>query len=412
MKLTYLDNNATTQVDPEVIKAMLPYFGEKYANASGVYSFAQEIKKEMEAAREVVAKFIGATPAEIIFTGCGTESDNMAIKGVAYANKDKGNHIITSVIEHHAVLNALKYLEKQGFEVTYLPVDKYGIVQPEELKKAMRKETILVTIMHANNEIGTIEPIEELAKIAKEAGVYFHTDAVQTAGKIPLDVNKLGVDLLSISAHKLYGPKGVGVLYVRKGVRMHSLLQGGHHEKNRRAGTENVAGIVGLAKACELADADLKSGKYEAQVKKLRDRLEKGLTEAIPETIVNGHPDKRIFNTSNIVFKYIEGESVLINLDFEGIAASSGSACTSGSLEPSHVLLATGLPHGIAHGSIRFSFSKFNTEADVDLVIKVLPPVIAKLRELSPFWHERENMMKDTDMNPHKHGSHGHHEGE
>lgn len=407
MKLTYLDNNATTQVDPEVLKAMLPYFSEKYANASGVYSFGQEAKKDMEAARETIAKFIGATPADIIFTGCGTESDNMAIKGVAYANKDKGNHIITSKIEHHAILNPLKYLEKQGFEVTYLDVDKYGMVSPEALKNAIKKETILVSIMHANNEIGTIEPIEALAKVAKEKGVLFHTDAVQTAGKIPLDVNKLGVDLLSISAHKLYGPKGVGALYARRGVRMDPLLQGGHHEKNRRAGTENVAGIVALAKACELAQQEFATGQYEARIRKMRDRLEAGLVAAVPETIVNGHPTERMYNTLNIIFKYIEGESVLIHLDFEGIAASSGSACTSGSLEPSHVLLATGLPHEIAHGSIRFSFSKFNTEEDVDLVLKVVPPIVARLRELSPFWHEREKMMKDTNMHPgHGHGGH------
>lgn len=385
----YLDNNATTRVDDEVVKAMLPYYTEKYANASGVYSFAQEVKKDMEAARETVAKFINADPGEIVFNGGGSESDNTAIKGVAYANKDKGNHIITSKIEHHAVLNTCKYLEKQGFSVTYLPVDKYGLIDPQELKKAIRKETILISLMYANNEVGTIEPIKELAAIAREAKVIFHTDAVQAAGKIRLDVKDLGVDLLSLSAHKFHGPKGVGILYIRKGTRIQSLIQGGHHEKNRRAGTENVAGIVGMAKAAEISMKSFESGDEKKRIKSLRDMLEKGILERIPEVAVNGHPEYRMDNTLNVCIKYIEGESILIHMDFEGISASSGSACTSGSLEPSHVLLAMGIPHETAHGSIRFSLSKYNTEEDVKKVLEVLPPIAEKLRNMSPLWKER-----------------------
>jgi cysteine desulfurase len=388
-KLHYLDNNATTQLDPEVLKAMIPYYTEKYANASGVYSFAQEVKKDMETARDTVAKLINAEPGEIVFNGGGSESDNTAIKGAAFANKDKGNHIITSKIEHHAVLNSCKYLEKHGFEITYLPVDKYGLVNPEDMKKAIKKETILVSIMYANNEVGTIEPVKELAAIAREAKVLFHTDAVQAAGKVKIDVKDLGCDLLSLSAHKFYGPKGVGILYIKKGTRMHSLIQGGHHEKNRRAGTENVAGIIGMAKAAELAMKDFEDGAVKKRITGLRDMLERGIVEKIPEVQVNGHPEKRMDNTLNVCIKHIEGEAMLIHMDFEGICASSGSACTSGSLEPSHVLLSMGIPHEIAHGSIRFSFSKFNTEEDVKKVLEVLPPVAVKLREMSPLWKER-----------------------
>ena len=389
-KRIYLDNSATTQVDPEVYKAMEPYYKEMYANPSGVYSFAQDVKKEIEDARVKVAQFLNADAKEIVFTGSGTESDNMAVKGVAYANKDKGNHIITSAIEHHAVLNSCKYLEKHGYEVTYLPVGKDGLISIDELKKAIKKETILISVMYANNEIGVIQPIEEIVKIAKEKKIYFHTDAVQVAGKLPIDVKKLGVDLLSVSAHKFYGPKGVGVLYAKKGVRMHSLIQGGHHEKNRRAGTENVAGIVGLAKACEIAMESFKNDDIKNRIKAMRDRLEKELIAKIPETIVNGHKEKRVYNILNVIFKYIEGESILIHMDFEGICASSGSACTSGSLDPSHVLLALGLPHEIAHGSIRFSFGKYNTEEDVDKVLEVLPGIVEKLRGMSPLWMERK----------------------
>ncbi len=386
----YLDNNATTKVAPEVLNEMLPFLKEEYANPSSIYSFAQGIKKNIEEAREKVAKLLNADSSDIIFTSGGTESDNLAIKGIAYANKDKGKHIITSSIEHHAVLNTCKYLLKQGFDVTFLPVDKYGIIDLEELKKAIRKDTILVSIMFANNEIGTIEPVAEIGKITKEKGVYFHTDAVQAAGKIKIDVKELNIDLLSISAHKFHGPKGIGVLFVKKGVKFDNLLHGGHQEKGKRAGTENVAGIAGFGKACELAIDYLNDQKQQQKVKKLRDKLEKGILEKIPEVIINGHPEKRIDNTLNICIKYIEGESILINLDLEGICASSGSACTSGSLEPSHVLLALGLPHEIAHGSLRFSLSKYTDEKEIDKILDVLPKIVQKLRNLSPFWKEKK----------------------
>lgn len=388
-KYSYLDNAATTPVDPEVLRAMEPYYKEKFANPSGVYSFAQDIKKDIEMAREQMAKFLNCESSEIIFTSGGSESDNTAIKGFVFANQEKGKHIITSQIEHHAVLNTCKYLEQLGFSVTYLPVDKYGIIDPSNFKKSIRKDTILASIMYANNEIGTIEPIKELVQIAKEHNIYFHTDAVQAAGKIKLDVKDIGVDLLSISAHKFYGPKGVGALYIKKGTKIHSLIHGGHHEKNRRAGTENVAGIIGMAKAAELAIAYLNNETEIKKIKSLRDTLQKSILEKIPEVIVNGHPEKRMDNILNICIKYIEGESILIHLDFEDICASSGSACTSGSLEPSHVLLALGLPHEVAHGSIRFSFGKFNIEDDVERVIDVLPGIVEKLRDMSPFWKEK-----------------------
>jgi|ERR1035437_8728503 cysteine desulfurase len=388
-KVYYLDNNATTKTDPEVVKAMLPYFSDNYFNPSGVYSAAQDARKDVENARATAAKFLNADPKEIIFTSGGTESDNMAVKGAAYANTDKGRHIITTKIEHHAIINTCKYLEKHGWEVTYLPVDKYGIVDMEELKKAIRKDTVLISVMFANNEIGTIQPIEEIGKIARENNVYFHTDAVQAAGKVKLDVKKLNVDMMSLSAHKFHGPKGVGIFYLKKGVRIHSLSQGGHHENNRRAGTENVPGIIGMAKACEIASAHLDDAPDMARIKALRDRLEKGIIEKIPEVIVNGHPDKRMDNTSNVSIRYIEGEGMLIHMDFEGICASSGSACTSGSLDPSHVLLAIGLDHGTAHGSIRFSLSKYTTDEDVNKVLEVLPPAVVKLRSMSPFWKEK-----------------------
>ena len=394
-KYIYLDNAATTPVDPEVLKAMEPYYRDKFANPSAVYSFAQEVKKDIDNAREKMALFLNCNSSEIVFTGGGTESDNLAIKGVAFANQEKGRHIITSGIEHHAVLNTCKYLEGAGFSVTYLPVDKYGIIDVSDFKKAIRKDTILASIMYANNEIGTIEPIKELAQIAKENNIYFHTDAVQAAGKIKIDVKELGVDLLSISGHKFYGPKGVGVLYIKKGTKIHPLIHGGHHEKNRRAGTENVAGIIGIAKAAEISMNFLENPENNLKIKNLRDLLQKSILEKIPDVIINGHPEKRMDNILNICIKYIEGESVLIHLDFEGICASSGSACTSGSLEPSHVLLAIGLPHEIAHGSIRFSFGKFNTEEDVKKVIEVLPGIVEKLRNMSPFWKERSKGVKN-----------------
>jgi cysteine desulfurase len=388
-RIYYLDNNATTRTAPEVTEAMAPYFGEKYFNASSIYSSAQEIRKDLEAAREEAAKFINAEPKEIIFTSGGTESDNFAIKGIAYANTDKGKHIVTTKIEHPAILETCKYMAKKGWEITYLDVDKYGMINLDELKKAVKKETVLVSIMYANNEIGTIEPIEEAAAIAKAAGAYFHTDAVQAAGKMAIDVKKLNVDMLSLAAHKFHGPKGVGLFYLKKGVRIHSIAQGGHQEASRRSGTENIPGIIGLAKACELASVHLKDTADMARIKGLRDRLEKGLFEKIPEIIMNGHPEKRIDNTLNVCVKHIEGEAMLIHMDFEGICVSSGSACASGSLDPSHVLLALGLPHEIAHGSIRFSFSKYNGDEDVDKVLEVLPGVVEKLRKMSPMWNER-----------------------
>ncbi len=389
MQYVYLDNAATTPVDIEVVKAMEPYYKEKFANPSAVYTIAQEVKRDIEDAREKIAKFLNCSSSEIVFTGGGTEADNLAIKGIAFANQDKGKHIITSSIEHHAVLNTCKYLESAGFSVTYLPVDKYGMVDISDFKKAIRKDTILASIMYANNEIGTIEPIKELAQIAKENDIYFHTDAVQAAGKIKLNVKDLGVDLLSISAHKFYGPKGTGALYVRKGTKIYPVIHGGHHEKNRRAGTENVAGIIGMGKAAELSMEFLSDVSNIKRIKNLRDKLEKEIMDRIPDVIVNGPPEKRIDNVLNICIKYIEGESMLIHLDFEGICASSGSACTSGSLEPSHVLLAIGLSHEVAHGSIRFSFGKYNTEEDVKKVIEVLPGIVEKLRNMSPFWKEK-----------------------
>lgn len=381
--LIYLDNNATTPTDERVVEVMLPYFCKKYGNPSSIYKLANESETAKEEARDKVAKLLNAKPYEIVFTGCGTESDNFAIKGTAFANRKKGNHIITSSIEHHAVLNACKWLEKQDFEVTYIGVDKYGVVNLDELCKAITDKTILISIMHANNEVGTIEPIKEIADIAKDNGIYFHIDAVQTVGKLPIDVNDLSVDLLSMSGHKFYGPKGVGALYIRKGTKIDSLLHGGHHERNRRAGTENVPGIVGLGKASEIAMEEFEE--EERRVKKLRDRLEKGLMEKIDDVIINGHPERRLPSTLNICIKYVEGESILLQLNHNGIAASSGSACTSGSFEPSHVLTSMGIPPEVAHGSLRFSVGRSNTEKDIDKVIEVLPPIVENLREMSPF---------------------------
>jgi len=383
MKKIYMDYAATTPTHPEVIKEMLPFFNEVYGNPSSIYQIAQRAKGAVEEAREKVARLINAEAEEIIFTSGGTEADNMAIKGIVFANKKRGNQIITSKIEHHAVLNTCKWLEKQGFKVTYISVDKYGMIDLDELKKSLTDKTILISIMHANNEVGTIESISEIARIAKERGIYFHTDAVQTVGKIPINVKELGIGLLSLSGHKLYGPKGVGALYIRKGIKVSPLIHGGHHEKNKRAGTENVPGIVGLGKACEIAVKEMATeGK---RLKALRDRLYKGLSERIDEIILNGHPVNRLPGNLNICVQYVEGESMLLNLDLEGICASSGSACTSGSLEPSHVLLAMGIPPEIAHGSLRFSLGRDTTKEDIDRVIEVLPPIVEKLRAMSPF---------------------------
>jgi len=389
MKKIYLDYAATTPCHPEVIEEMLPFFNQIYGNPSSVYQLAQKAKGAIEEAREKVARLLNAEPEEIIFTSGGTEADNMAIKGVAFANKKRGNHIITSKIEHHAVINTCKWLEKQGLKVTYISVDKFGVIDLDELRKSLTDKTILISIMHANNEVGTIEPIQEIAKIARERGIYFHTDAVQTAGKVPIDVKESGIDMLSLSGHKLYGPKGIGALYVRKGVKISPLIHGGHHERNRRAGTENVPGIVGLGKACEIASKEMAN--EEKRLRELRDKLYKGLNERIDDIILNGHPHRRLPGILNICVKYVEGESMLINLDLEGICVSSGSACTSGSLEPSHVLLAMGVPAEVAHGSLRFSLGRNTTQKDIDRVISVLPSIVEKLRAISPFGKEAKS---------------------
>jgi len=382
MKRIYLDYAATTPTHPEVVKAMLPYFTDAFGNPSSLYSYGQEAKGTIEEARDKVAALIGAGSDEIVFTSGGTEADNFAIKGVAYANESKGNHIITSSIEHHAVIESCKFLERRGFKVTYLPVDKYGLVDPNEVKKAMTNKTILISVMHANNEMGTIEPIAEIGSIAKEAGIYFHTDAVQTVGHIPVDVNELGVDLLAMSAHKLYGPKGVGALYIGKGTKLIPFMHGGEQERRRRASTENVAGIVGFAKTVEIAQQEM--NQEAKQLTYLRDQLIKGLLERIDHIRLNGHPQKRLPNNVNLSVEYVEGESMVLNLDLEGICASTGSACSSSSLEPSHVLLAMGLPHEQAHGSIRFTLGKWTTEEEIERVLDVLPGIVTKLRAMSP----------------------------
>jgi len=382
MRRIYLDHAATTPTRPEVVKAMLPYFTDAFGNPSSIYSYGQEAKGAIEEARTKVAELIGARSEEIIFTSGGTEADNFALEGVAYANERKGNHIITTSIEHHAVMEVGKFLERRGLKITRLPVDKYGLVDPDDVKRAITDKTILISVMHANNQVGTIEPVEEIGKIAREAGVYFHTDAVQTAGHIPVNVDKLKVDLLSIAAHKFYGPKGVGALYVRKGTRLVSLMHGGEQEKRRRAGTENVPAIVGLGKAVELAGQEM--GKEAERLAYLRDKLIKGLVEKIDHIRLNGHPTRRLPNNVNVSVDFVEGESMLLNLDLEGICASTGSACSSASLEPSHVLLALGLSAEQAHGSLRFTLGRENTEADVERVLEVLPGIVAKLRAMSP----------------------------
>ncbi|MDP1852862.1 MAG: cysteine desulfurase NifS [Candidatus Omnitrophota bacterium] len=387
MERIYLDYAATTPVDPEVLRAMQPYFTDIFGNASSIHSFGQEARKGMEAARETLASFLGAKAEEVVFTSGGTESNNAVIFGVANALKNKGNHIITSSIEHHAVLEPCKFLEKQGYKVTYLKVDKTGLVDPADVKKAITKETILITVMHANNEIGSIEPIEEISKIAKENGVYMHTDAVQTVGHIPINVTNLGIDMLSLSAHKFYGPKGVGAFYIKKGTKFSPYLRGGDQERGRRASTSNVAGIVGLGKAVELCGK-----KLEEEVKihsELRDFLIKEISEKIPECCLNGHAERRLPNNVNFSFSYIEGESILLNLDLLGIAASTGSACTSSSLSPSHVLLAIGLSHEIAHGSLRLTLGRFSRKTDAGYLLEHLPKIVDKLRRMSPLYEPK-----------------------
>ena len=388
MKKIYLDHNATTPVHPEVLEAMLPYFKEKFGNASSIHGFGREAKVALEDAREKVAEVIGVSSSEIFFTSGGTEADNLAVKGVAFANRKKGKHIVTSKIEHHAILESCKFLEKEGFEVTYLPVDFQGLVDPEELSKAIRNDTTLVSIMYANNEVGIIQPIEELCKIAKKKGVYFHTDAVQAVGKAPIELKKLDVDMLSMSGHKIYGPKGVGALFIRKGVRITTLSHGGHHERSRRAGTENVAGIVGFAKTLGLVVGEMKN--QNTHLKNLTEAFYKKLIESIPDVILNGDLNRRIPNTLNLSFKGVEGESVILSLDMKGVAVASGSACTSGTLEPSHVLSAMGVDPAIAQGAIRFSFGRDNTMEDVEYVADLLPEIVQRLRSMSPLYAKKE----------------------
>ena len=383
MKQIYLDHNATTPVRKEVLDAMMPYFAEDYGNASSVYSMGQKARHAIDEAREVIGDTLGTEAADIIFTSGGTESDNFAIKGVAMANLNKGRHVITSSTEHLAVLEPCRFIEKElGFDVTYLPVDKYGIIDLDKLKDSIRKDTVLISIMFANNETGTIQPVKEIAKIAHENKIYFHTDGVQVLGKMPIDVEELGIDLCSFSGHKVYGPKGIGALYLRKGVKITPFQHGGHHERNKRAGTENVAAIVGFAKAVEIAARDMK--KNEAHLKGLAKKMWEGLSKELKELYLNGHPEKRLSSTLNISFRYIEGESMVLNFDMKGIYASTGSACTSGSLEPSHVLTAMGVPPDMAQGSVRFSFGYENTEEDVDYCLTEIPPIIERLRKMSP----------------------------
>jgi len=382
MRRIYLDHAATTPVRPEVVEAMSPYFADAFGNPSSIHSYGQEARGAMEEARTAVAELIGARSQEIVFTSGGTEADNHALKGFARANQHRGNHIITTSIEHHAVLEVCKYLERGGFTVTYLPVDKYGLADPDDVRKAITSQTILISVIHASNEVGTIEPVEEIGKIARQAGVCLHADAVQTVGHMPVNVDKLNVDLLSISAHKLYGPKGTGALYVRKGTKLVPLVHGGAQEKGRRAGTENVPSIVGLGKAAQLAGQEM--SEEADRLVHLRDRLINGLMEKIEDISLNGHPARRLPNNVNVNIDFVEGESMLLNLDLEGICASTGSACSSASLEPSHVLLALGLPPEQAHCSLRLTLGRGSTEADIERVLEVLPAIVAKLRAISP----------------------------
>ena len=386
MKPVYLDNNATTQIDPAVLEAMMPFLTELYGNPSSMHRFGGQVGQHLVKAREQVAASLGARPDEILFTACGTESDNTAIWSALNSQPDK-KHIITTRVEHPAVLNLVQHLEKRGYEATYLGVNAKGQLDLDELRDGIRKDTALVSIMYANNETGVVFPMDEIAAIVKERGVQMHTDAVQVVGKLPIDVSSLPVDYLALSGHKLHAPKGIGALYVRKGTPFRPFMRGGHQERGRRAGTENAASIVALGKACELATVNMEEER--TRVKALRDRLEAGLLAAVPDSLVNGDITSRLPNTSSIAFKYVEGEAILLLMDGHGICASSGSACTSGSLEPSHVLRAMGVPFTYAHGSIRFSLSRFNTDADVDLVLREVPPIINRLREISPF---REGM--------------------
>ena len=386
MKTTYMDYSATTYVKPEVLDAMMPYFTEKFGNPSSFYGISRETKMAVDNARAQVAKAINCDPNEVYFTGGGSEADNWAIKGIATAHMKKGNHIITTKIEHHAVLHTCEFLEKFGFEVTYLDVNEEGFIDLKQLESAITDKTILVSIMFANNEIGTIQPIKEIGAICREKKVLFHTDAVQAIGSVPVDVKEMNIDLLSLAGHKLYGPKGIGALYIRKGVRIDNLIHGGGQERGRRAGTENIPGVVGLGKAIEIATENIEENRARLTV--LRDKLIDGILERIPYARLNGpRGDKRLPGNSNISFEFIEGESILLSLDFEGICASSGSACTSGSLDPSHVLMAIGLTHEWAHGSLRLTVGDFTTDEDIDYILEKLPPVIERLRMLSPLYN-------------------------
>ena len=386
MKSIYVDNAATTKVDEEVLTEMIPYFSENYGNPSSIYSLGKENKKAVELARERVAKVLNANPEEIYFTSGGSESDNMALKGIAFANKHRGNHIITSKIEHPAILDTCKFLEKQGFEVSYIDVDENGILKLDDFKKEIKDTTILISIIFANNEIGTIEPIKEIGKIAKENKIIFHTDAVQAIGNVNIDVQELNIDLLSLSAHKFHGPKGSGALYVRKGIKFEKFINGGHQERNKRAGTENVAGIVGLGKAIEIAYKDIE--KHNEHLLSLRNYYFEEVLAKIPYIKKNGDLKNRLPGNANVSFRFIEGEGLLLNLDLKGIYASSGSACTSGSLDPSHVLLAIGLTHEIAHGSLRVTFGKYNSKDEVDFIIDSLVEIVDKLRNMSPLYED------------------------
>lgn len=388
-KVVYMDHAATTFTKKEVLDEMIPYFTEKFGNPSSVYTFGRNSRSAVEDAREKVGKAIGAKADEIYFTAGGSEADNWALKGVAYANKNKGNHIITTNIEHHAMLHTCEYLQKNGFEITSLDVDEYGMINLEQLENAITDKTILISIMFANNEIGTIQPIEKIGEIAKKHGVIFHTDAVQAVGNVEIDVNKMNIDLLSMSAHKFYGPKGIGALYIRKGVRIENLIHGGAQERKRRAGTENLPAIVGMGKAIEMATSNMEE--HNNRIMAMRDRLLEGIMEKIPYTKLNGHPEQRLPGNLNVSFHFIEGESLLLLLDQFGICGSTGSACSSGSLDPSHVLLAIGLPHEIAHGSLRLSLGDATTDEDVDYVLEHLPKIVQRLRDMSPLY---ENFLK------------------
>ncbi len=392
MRRVYLDHNATTPVHPEVYEAMQPFFQNHFGNSSSIHWAGREVRKYVEEARQKVAELLHAAPEEIIFTGGGTESDNMAIKGVAYSWREKGNHIITTQVEHHAVLHTCQFMERMGYEVTYLPVDNYGLIDLEFLRRSIRPQTILVSIMLANNETGTIFPLQEIGEITREKGVILHTDAVQAVGKIPLNLQELPVDILSLSGHKLNTPKGIGAQFIRRGTKLFPLLHGGGQEYGLRAGTENIPYIVGLGKACEIVRRDFQQ--RVNHLRRLRDRLEQGIKDRIPDVVLNGHPTQRLPNTLNMSFVGVEGESLLLNLDLEGIAASSGSACTSGSLEPSHVLLAMGLPPEIAQSAIRFSLGWNNTEEEIDYVLEVLPRIVQRLREISPLYQRRRHQVE------------------